>query len=322
MNELESTPLPTRDGGLRSSGLHWAKNGVRVETTMSPSAGFDPGTRVDVWVAHQAALQALRQVLSAFATAGIEALAVKGIVLAHQLYDDVADRPIQDVDLRVCPADLHRVIALARQRGWALDRSSRQLGCAGFRIGRVLVEVETTVGPAGLCPLRVKDMLGRSVRRTMPAGFTVLEPEPVDHAILLVVNAFKDKIVECPSWSRSDLVRIVQIAGFDQGSFVERVLHLRLETMTWIVADWLIAHHETPRWREIQGRLRLRRHTYARAYSELARSAPAGLAMRLVARMGSDSALLRAYALGGAVAGTLLVRLRNGASSQAAAEVP
>jgi hypothetical protein len=272
---------------------------------------FNPTTRVDVWVAHQAALQALRQTLDAFAGERIDAVAVKGIVLAYRLYGDVADRPIQDVDLRVCPADLRRVLAVARQRGWVLDRSSRQLGCVGFRVGAVLVEVETTIGPAGLCPLSIHELLSRSVARSMKTGFTCLEPEPVDHAVVLVVNAFKDKIVQCPSWSLGDLVRIVQDPGFDEGAFLERVRRLGLETITWIVADWLVRHGDSPGWRTIHGSLRLRRRAYARAYASLAESAPGGLAMRLLARAGSDSAPRRVYALGAGLAGTLLAAARD-----------
>jgi hypothetical protein len=128
-----------------------------------------------------------------------------------------------------------------------------------------------------------------------------------------VVNAFKDKIVHCPSWSLSDLERIVDAPSFDAGELVRRAKAARIETVTWIVADWLVRHRASASWRAIRDRLgaRARRPLYAVAYRKLADSAPGGLPMRLLARAGSDAPLRRARALCGAMLGSLIASARG-----------
>ena len=98
---------------------------------MYPSLRLHDATAT--WIRHQLAEEALRDVLDALARAGVRAVAVKGIVLAQTLYADVADRPIQDVDLRILPEDLARAVRAGRARGWELDYSSRQTGAAVSR---------------------------------------------------------------------------------------------------------------------------------------------------------------------------------------------
>src|SRR5262249_47364471 len=160
------------------------------------------------WAAHEAALEGLRRSLAALRGAGVEPIVVKGMVLAYELYDDVAQRPLADVDLRVRPSRFLRAVRALRARGWPVDPTSKQLGSIGFKVGTALVEIESTVGPPGLCGLTIAQMEARARRRVLPSGIAVREPDIVDHAIVLVVNAFKDKLADCPSWSIGDLVAI------------------------------------------------------------------------------------------------------------------
>jgi len=262
------------------------------------------------WVTHQLAEVALHDVLEALAAAGVRAVVVKGMVLAQTLYADVAERPIQDVDLRILPEDLARATAAGRARGWKLDRSSNQLGTVGFLHPKMLVELETTIGPPGLCSALVADLLARARPRTRPSGVVCLEPELHDHALLLVTNAFKDKIHLCPSWSLRDTATIVASPGFDIDVFCARVKQSSAHTMTAIVGAHLAP--TSPAWQTILARLGPPpRPRYAAAYAAMVRRAPTAFPLRVLARLGSDRTRDHVHAIAAATAGTAQAWFRN-----------
>jgi hypothetical protein len=262
--------------------------------------------RIRNWAVHQACLGALAESLEVLRRAGVEPLVVKGMVLAYELYDDVADRPLRDVDLRVRPRNLLRATRALLARGWRIAFDSNQLGAVGFWVGPALVELECTVGPPGLCGLSVAHLVERSRRRTLPNGVVVTEPDLVDHAVLLVVNAFKDKLVDCPPWSVDDLVAIASHPRFDDAAFVARVREARVRALTWIVADWLAQERASGRWRAIRDALHRRspRPLYAWALRRMRERAPASVATRLLARLGSDAPASRAAAVLATIAGS------------------
>ena len=68
--------------------------------------------------------------------------------------------------------------------------ASKQWGTFETIVDRVLVEVETSVGPPGLCGLAVDTMIAHATR----GAEGHLEPELHEHALLLAVNVFKDKL--------------------------------------------------------------------------------------------------------------------------------
>ncbi len=252
----------------------------------------------------------MADVLSALATARVRAVAVKGIVLAQTLYDDVANRPIQDVDLRIVPEDLPRAMAAMRERGWEMRRASRQTGAVGVLHPHALVELETSIGPPGLCLLSVATVLERAHLRSRPSGVVCLEPEIHDHAVLLVVNAFKDKIVMCPAPSLRDTSTIVSSPGFDIEIFCDRIRTSKSTTMASIVGEHLASH--SAKWREILERLGpTPRPLYKGAFEGLLRHAPKSLALRIVGRLGSDALSQRIYALGASTVGSALAWARG-----------
>ena len=61
----------------------------------------------------------LRLVLRALAATGIRVVVLKGVALAETVYDNVAQRPMADVDLLVAPTDLERLIEALRALGYA-----------------------------------------------------------------------------------------------------------------------------------------------------------------------------------------------------------
>jgi hypothetical protein len=247
--------------------------------------------------------------VAAFDRHGIPVLAVKGVVLANVLYEDVVDRPMVDVDLRVRPQDLPRARQVALVEGWRVDRTSRQLGTLDIWVGHIVVEIETTIGPPGVCAIGVKDMLERSVVLTDARGLRYRAPELHDHALVLCVNAFKDKLRDARPSCVHDLIRIARQPAFDPAATVDRASAARLMTAVAIVAEWVALQDASSRWREVAERLgpRTRRRAYAWAYRAaidgqwpLARTAAA-----ILARSGSDDPWMRCQALFLGAVGTL-----------------
>jgi hypothetical protein len=271
-----------------------------------------PAKPFATWARHEVALHALGRALEALRAAGVDPLIVKGMSLAYELYDDVADRPLSDVDLRVRPGEFLRAASALRERGWAVDPRSRQLGSIGFFVGHGLVEIESTIGPPGLCGLTVARVASRARARVLPGGLYVREPDIVDHAIVLVVNAFKDKLVDCPSWSVRDLVVIADHAEFDRLSFLSRVREACAQTLTWIVADWLMNEHRSDAWRDIRDALGPAplRPAYARTFQRAVFRAPHSTRARVLARIGSDDPASRLWALTATLAGTAVASFR------------
>lgn len=67
----------------------------------------------------------LFEVLAALDAAGVPAMPVKGLVIADELYGDVAARPCADLDVLVRPADLARARAVLADRGFAQRAAPR-----------------------------------------------------------------------------------------------------------------------------------------------------------------------------------------------------
>jgi hypothetical protein len=215
---------------------------------------MDPiGARTN-WLRHKAAPVLLRSVSEALAAAGITVLPVKGILTAHLLYDDVASRPLLDIDLRLRRSDFQPAMAVARRLRWNPQLTSPVLWTAILKVDGFEVDIEATLGPPGLCGLRVEDVLARASRHTGPFGFPHLQPAFEDHALILVLNAFKDGLKPQP-WATEDLRRIVRHPRFDGAALVERAREGRVESALWIVSDWLAEREGALDWRAVRERV-------------------------------------------------------------------
>jgi hypothetical protein len=240
---------------------------------------------------HEHARLALERVLAGCRESGIDVLPVKGVLTARLFYRDPGERPIRDVDLRVRARDLARVERAAQRGGWRPLGRSWAYRTLAFDVLGFLVEFESHVGPPGLCALRVDDMLRRARPSTDPLGLPHLQPELHDHAVLLCVNAFKDKLIDAVPSAIRDLEILPMQAGFDRGCFVKLAVESQVSTIAWIVADWLVEARRSTPWREIREDLakvapRLR---YARLFNRAVRSRrPPRQALRVLARAGSD----------------------------------
>jgi len=240
----------------------------------------------DVWIRQTAAAEIVRDLSSSL---GIDAvLPVKGVVTARTLYADPSERPVADVDLRVREHDLVRVVAFARERGHRVRSRSAAYAHVVIDVNGLDADVETHVGPPGLCGLDVAAMLARATRGDAVFGFPCLVPELHDHVLLLVVNAFKDKLVLAPSWSVEDLVRFAARPELDPARLAELATETRSRTLTWFVAQWLAPRSEG--WRAIEDALgRPTRRSYTRLYGWLAQRAPEALVTRLAMRWAPDA---------------------------------
>jgi hypothetical protein len=252
---------------------------------------------VAAWAKHEELLASLRRSLAILDAAGVPVLVVKGMVLAYSLYDDATERPMTDVDLRVRPRDFLRAVRAMMGAGLRIDWTSRQLGCLVFWVGPLTVEIESSVGPPGLCALSVAAMMSRSRERVLSGGLRVREPELHDHVVLLLVNAFKDKLVDAMPWALDDLERIAAL--LDPATFEARVRAARISTIAWMVADWMATERASEPWRALRNQLGARppRPLYARALRARIDGGRSSWLTPALARIGSDSPHRRAWAL-------------------------
>jgi hypothetical protein len=157
-------------------------------------------------------------------------------------------------------------------------------------------------------------MLVRAEHREIAPGLRVLVPEIHDHAVLLTVNAFKDKIVTATAWALADLEHVVLQPAFRPDEFVGRVVLARISTLAWIVASWMESMRCNHAWAAIRVAIESCGHvraSYAHRFQRhlgLAHGAP--MSLRLLARVAADSPLMQIRALALAVACSAEIRLR------------
>ena len=237
---------------------------------LEPSFGRDPRS---TWLRYEVAVGLLRRVLAALDEARISALSVKGIVTSTWLYGDPALRPLSDVDLRLRPRDVRRALEVGRARGWELVVHTPRFFEAAFRFPEMDVELEGTVGPPGLAALTVDDFFTRAVRRVEPLGFPHLVPETNDHALILALNVFKDRLYGAAAWAVEDLVRIAAIDEFDAATVAARARAGDVANAVATVADWVATTRDSVGWGRVRDALstRPRRPIYDRFYAAIAR---------------------------------------------------
>jgi len=207
---------------------------------------------VATWARQHVAQDVFRRFKQALDAAAVRVLPVKGIVTGRLLYDDPAERPIPDIDVRIAPRDLRTVLAIARGRGWRPRTHSPRLYEVVLEVDGWEIDVECALGPPGLCAIRVEQALARA--RSIDQPFPHLEPELHDHALILFLNSFKDGLRPMP-WSLEDLRRIVRQSAFDASVLIERAREGRVLTALWIVADWLAENVGAVEWRAVRERI-------------------------------------------------------------------
>lgn len=254
-------------------------------------------SKVSAWAQQLTNARAASTFLGACEADGIPALPVKGIVSATTLYDDRADRPLTDVDVRVVPTDVKRVARLCRARGWPVVQRMRSYANLVAIVDRVYVDVEGYVGAPGMCSLHVSSMLDRATWSDA-LGFRARLPDYLDHAVLLVVNAFKDKLSGAFEWAIRDLEQTPRRPEFDARALAARLRDGGCTTIGFVVADWMVRARGAERWSEVLRALGPAPRTrYVLALQNAIERDAAGLRARVLGRIGADSPAMRARAL-------------------------
>jgi hypothetical protein len=203
------------------------------------------------------------------------------------------------LDVRVRRADLAGLRAAVKERGLRVSRDSAAYRNLVFELDGFEVDVEASIGPPGLCALPVEELVERAFRATEPLGFEHWQPELHDHALLLCVNVFKDKLIDARPEALRDLALLARHPAFVPSRFLDVVSRARARTLVWLVADWVVRTHGPNPWEAIRHAIGARppRTVYARAFDWLAREARRGRALErvrgpaltLVARSASDT---------------------------------
>jgi len=217
--------------------MHSAERRGRSHVTAEGVRDRSPTGPVAAWVKHQLATERLRDVVTALEAHGVPVVPVKGIVSAYTLYADPAERPMSDVDLRLRIPDFQKAIWLARKLGWPAVTHTPRLWEAEIGFRGCPVELEASLGPPGLCAIRIDEVLERSTLGTR-FGFPCREPALHDHALILCINAFKD-LLSPPAWSIEDLDRITRLPAFSVDALCDLARRGRVVTAVAIVMAWM-----------------------------------------------------------------------------------
>lgn len=266
------------------------------------------------WAALELRLHALGQVVLRLDNEGIPSLPIKGALLARQLYEEARDRPLIDVDLLIQPRDFPRLLRIARSQKWPLVWDSKQLGNVNLLVDGTAIDIASSLGPPGTSAIGVETLLRRASRATEPLGFPHWQIDLHDHALLVAVDAFKDKLGSKPH-SREDLLRIGASPAFAPPRLAEIAREARLETLVAIVSAWVLEEASSPGWQAVRRALGpVRRESYGRFFRYLCKRRAAPLhriPLALLARSASDSPPRAALALALGGAGTLFFLARN-----------
>ena len=239
-----------------------------------------------------AAREVWQEVRSTFTGAGIPCLPVKGLVTARWLYADPAEREISDIDVRIRPRDRQRARQVGLDRGWQLAFESRVYAQLQFTVGGLDVDVECSVGPPGYVRLPVDTLLERASPSSQP-GLTELGPllDPYDHAVLLVVNAVKDHLVDASAWALEDLRRVIRLPDFEHEALVHRAADVGALGMLLSTARYL--GRDDAAWLDLTARIEGRDHPrlHPALFDVLVRRGGPRWALRIGARLGPDEAL-------------------------------
>ncbi len=259
----------------------------------------EPIDAIDALAIHARIRAVFSKIAERFERSGVRVIAVKGALLAHQLYRSPVERPLRDLDLRVRYRDLASARRTFLDLGGRETRTSSvyrdSMGC----IDGVDVDIESHLGPPMFTKLGMDVVLARSRQSVEPLGFLHWQAELHDHVLLLVVNVFKDHLNRASSWSFDDLVRIVRLPEFDPELLGARAREAGLTTVTHLVAMYLATFRDDGVWREIAARIApARRHYADLVWEHVQKDVQESIVERALVRASADSPARAVVAVG------------------------
>jgi len=186
--------------------------------------------------ANQTRFAVLERLLAEFRTRDIPVALLKGAALAHQLYDDSAERPMRDLDILVRATDLPRAAAALRSDGFVLpdDHGSpfiarhHHLPTACLRIDGFVVSVEVhhdTVAGDVPASMKFEDTVDGFVQLTLSNGTRANTLGPTAMLCHLARHGFEP----------ADEIRLIHL--LDLLKHAERNVHR---------IDWKYLHRNAP----------------------------------------------------------------------------
>jgi hypothetical protein len=150
---------------------------------------------------------------------------------------------------------------------------SRVYGNVVFSCEGMTFDAECTVGPPGLCGLTVDDLLRRATWNRELFSFPFREVEGHDHALLLMVNVYKDHVVHASTRAIEDLLRVSQQKDFRPPVLASRCVAAGNGTLGFVLASYLGERFVSPPWQAVAQALAPGpRPLYARAMARLLES--------------------------------------------------
>jgi len=233
-----------------------------------------------------AGARALERFLAVCDEARIDVVVVKGAVTSFLLYDDVAERPVTDVDARVRGKDRDALRRAAERRGFRVLEDGGPYEVLTLLLGDVAIDVECHIGPPGMTPLPVDALLASATLVEHPRGFRVPVPDLEHHALVLAINCFKDRFVRATPWALEDARRVVRQEGFSAERLIALSQRARLASLIVIVAE----HLGGEPWRAVGDGVRGdARRSYLALYRWLARGSRDRAAFRALTRVACDA---------------------------------
>jgi hypothetical protein len=270
----------------------------------------------DTWLAHLRIHRALASLGPILTRAEVPWLVVKGAALAHLMYEDLAERPLADLDLRIRPEDYARAERALRGGGIRIVERAPVYRNLVAEVGGQAVDIEGFVVPPFTARLSTADLLRRARSLDLADAFApeplaplrVLVPEVHDHALLLVANLVKDKLHRAATWAARDARDIVSMPDFDPSTFAARAHEAGMVTCVKVAAthflDDPLPFKSRPIWQGLAdalGGAAPQRRAYRALYTHLAATRPSALVTRVTARLIADRPLDRIRALGTAL---------------------
>jgi hypothetical protein len=210
-------------------------------------AAGDAATAPGARARHVLREHALARIAGELAETGLELLLVKGAALALTHYHRPWLRDMADVDLVAPPGAVDRALAALVRAGCELcdAPAGRPLTAPAlaersllWRAGAllVLVEVHSRLDKVVGRPVDYAAVMARSTPVPDLRGLRV--PDPVDHALLVVLHAANASFAHPPAWM--DLELLLR-GGLDARTLRERARAWRAETALWIALSSLVA---------------------------------------------------------------------------------